>query len=178
MSTQSTTRCEYCGSATDSVSTRRGRGAQALCDTCDAWIAERMRETTVVVPDTVTVAAGGEDAALASGRTLALDPGLPVADALEYAIALSYEAIGQLEAAGYETVEDLWLADREELLSVPNVAGSDVDAIVETISTEPTSGFAETLERLQPDDVDELGTNDNGDGSDDDDPSDDDAEIL
>jgi len=139
-----------------------------------------MRETTVVVPDTVTVAAGGEDAALASGRTLALDPELPVADALEYAIALSYEVIGQLEAAGYETVEDLWLADREELLSVPNVAGSDVDTIVETISTEPTSGFAETLEELEPDDVDALGaTDDVGDGSDtDDDTSDDDAEIL
>lgn len=139
---------------------------------------------TVVVPDALTAETGRGDATLASERTLALDPELDVADALEYASGITYEAIGQLQAVGYETVEDLWLADRETLLEVPDVAAGDVDAIVETISTPPAKGFMETLEELEPEDVDALGaTDDGGDGhedsSDDDgDPSDDDAEIL
>jgi hypothetical protein len=175
MSTQSTTRCGYCGRTDDAVSTRRGRGAQALCDTCDAWISERMGEMTVAVPDAPARDDRERDADPDGGRVLALDPDVDATAALEYSSGVSYEVIGQLEAAGFETVEDLWTATRDDLLAVPHVEPADVDAILESISTEPM-GFVETLQELDPEDVDALGdTDDNGgDG----DPSDDDAEIL
>lgn len=177
MSTQSTTRCEYCGRTDDAVSTRRGRGAQALCDACDAWITERMGEMTVAVPDAPTRDSRERDADVDadSGRVLALDPDADATAALEYSSGVSYEVIGQLEAAGFETVEDLWTATRDDLLAVPHVEPADVDAILDSISTEPM-GFVETLEELDPEDVDALG-DDSGDGADGD-PSDDDAEIL
>jgi hypothetical protein len=180
MSTQSTTRCEYCGRADEAVATRHGRGAQAICETCDAWIAERMRETTVAVPDEVPTADRGGDVDPTTGRVLALDPDADATAALEYASGVSYEVICQLETAGFDTVEDLWTAERDDLLAVPHVAPADVEAIVESISTKPSRGLDETLEELDPEDVDELGATDDsgGDSSDDDRDSGDDAEIL
>ncbi|WP_435366020.1 helix-hairpin-helix domain-containing protein [Haloarchaeobius sp. DYHT-AS-18] len=156
MSTESTTRCEYCANADESVSIRAGRGAQALCDTCDAWITERMREMTVQVPDSLTAEERGGAVDPAAGRTLALDPELGMVEALEFSSDVSYEAIGQLEAAGFETVDDLWTADREELLAVPSVGPDEVDAIVESISTQPGRGFGEILDELDDDDDAEL----------------------
>lgn len=175
MSTQSTTRCEYCGRTDEAVSTRRGRGAQALCDACDAWISERVRKMTVAVPDEPARDDRERDIDAEAGRVLALDPDVDATAALEYSSGVSFEVIGQLEATGFETVEDLWTATRDDLLAVPYVEPADVDAILENISTEPM-GFVETLEELDPEDVDALGDTDDdgGDG----DPSDDDAEIL
>lgn len=173
--TQSTTRCEYCGRADDAVETRRGRGAQALCDACDGWITDRMREVTVAVPDATASDDREGDVDAEAGRVLALDPDVDTTAALEYSSGVSYEIIGQLEAAGFATVEDLWTATRNDLLAVPHVEPANVDAILESISTKPM-GFVETFQELNPEDINALGdTDDNGgDG----DPSDDDAEIL
>lgn len=136
MPTQTTTRCEFCECTDESVATRPGRGAQALCDGCDAWISDRMRAVTVSRPDDARAdgTASGVDA---DARSLALDPDLDATVALEFSAGVSYEAIGQLEAAGFETVEDLWVADRDALTDVPHVTASDVDAIRDTISTTP-----------------------------------------
>jgi hypothetical protein len=148
MASESTTRCEYCATADETVTTRPGRGAQALCEACDAWITERMREITVEVPDAIAGSGRGSDVGSDAGRVLALDPALEVDVALEFATGVSYEAIGQLEAAGFETVDDLWTADRDDLLAVPHVGERDVDAIVETISTRPDRDLDDVVEDI------------------------------
>ncbi|ELY35566.1 helix-hairpin-helix domain-containing protein [Natronorubrum tibetense] len=184
MSTESTTRCEFCGNADETVTTRPGRGAQALCDTCDAWITERMREMTVVVPDAFTCEERGGDVDPATGRTLALDPSLGVVDALEFTTGISYEAIGKLEAAGFETVSDLWTADRDELLAVPYVEPKDVDAIIQGISTQAVQDFEADLDELDDakdgteDVFGELSSEDTGTNEPSEKDPDDDAELL
>lgn len=169
MATESTTRCEYCATADESVTTRPGRGAQALCEACDAWITERFREMTVAAPDAVPDDAREPEVDPDAGRVLALDPALEIDVALEFATGVTYEAIGQLEAAGFETVDDLWTADRDDLLAVPHVGPGDVDAIVDTISTRPDRDLDDVIE-----DVPWFGRLDE---DDDGDPSDDDAEL-
>lgn len=146
MATESTTRCEYCATTDETVTTRPGRGAKALCETCDAWITDRMREMAVEVPDTTTGTTRGPDVDPDAGRVLALDPALEIDVALEFATDISFEAIGHLEAAGFETVDDLWAAERDDLLAVPHVRPGDVDAIVETVSTRPVRDLDDAIE--------------------------------
>jgi len=178
MATESTTRCEYCATADESVTTRPGRGVQALCEACDAWITERFREMTVAAPDAVPDDARGSDVDPDAGRVLALDPTLEVDVALELATGVAYEAIGQLEAAGFETVDDLWTADRDDLLAVPHVGPRDVDAIVDTISTRPDRDLDDVIEDLPGfSRLDEDDPSEEDDLCEEDDPSDD-AELL
>lgn len=148
MTTDSRTQCEHCGRRKEAVTTRPGRGAQTLCDACDAWITDRMRAMTVEVPDAITRCGRRSDTDSDAERVLALNPALEIDVALESATAVSYEAIGHLEAAGFETVRDLWTADRDDLLAVPHVSPRDVDEIIETISTCPDRDLDDSVEDI------------------------------